>query len=118
MCIRSSDCPVWARIWVSPEATAGSLPAIASGRPALSRNTIASSRFGSIPELAVARSISGRSRATRAAVATAPPGSSVNSTWASPAIARASKSASRELTYANGSPALAGRPMPGSGTCL
>ena len=74
MCIASSDWPVWARIWVSPEAIAGSLPAIASGRPALSRNTIASSMFGSIPEFALAVSISGRSLATRAAVATAPPG--------------------------------------------
>ena len=85
----SSDWPVWARIWVSPAASAGSLPAITCGRPALSTNTSASSRFGSIPVPVVTRSISGRKAATRAAVASAPPGLMTNSGWALPAVARA-----------------------------
>ncbi len=88
--------PVWARIWVSPAAALGSLPAITSGRPALSTNTMPSSTAGSIPVPALRRSISGRNGATRWAVASAPPGLWVNSTWASPAIARLSNWASRE----------------------
>ena len=70
----SSEEPVWARIWVRPEASAGSPPAITSGRPALSTKTSASSMFGSMPVPAVAASIMGRNAATRAAVASAPPG--------------------------------------------
>ena len=65
---------------------------------------------------AVARSIRGRNAATRAAVASAPPGLLMNSTWSLPAIARATKSDSRLGTYANGSPARAGWPTPGSGS--
>ena len=72
--------------------------------------------FGSTPVPAVAALISGRSAATRAAVASTPPGLLVNSTCALPATARASKSAWREDTYANGSPDLGGRPTPGSGS--
>jgi hypothetical protein len=53
----SSDWPVWATICVSPAAADGSGPAIASGLPALSRNTIASTMFGSMPVPAVAASI-------------------------------------------------------------
>ena len=95
MCIPSSDWPVCARIWVSPAAADGSVPAITSGRPALSTNTIASSMFGSIPVPRVAELISPRNAATLAAVASTPPGLLVNSTLALPAVARASKSASR-----------------------
>ena len=116
MCIPSSDWPVEARIWVSPEAFAGSPPTITSGRPALSTNTSASRMFGSMLVPATAWSISPRHAATRAAVAGAPPGLLVNSTWSLPAIARATKSDSRLATYANGSPGLAGWPIPGSGS--
>ena len=116
MCIPSSDWPVEARIWVSPAASTGSTPAITLGRPALSTNTSASSMFGSMLVPAVARSISGRNAATRAAVATAPPGLLTNRTWSVPSIARATKSDSRLATYANGSPAFAGWPIPGSGS--
>ena len=78
----SSDWPVSATIWVSPEAFAGSLPpAITSGRPPLSRNTTASSVSASTPPSRVAASTSGRSRSTRRAVANTPPGLLAYRTW-------------------------------------
>ena len=46
----------------------------------------------------------------------APPGLLTYRTCALPAIARATKSDSRSGTYANGSPGLAGCPIPGSGS--
>ena len=95
MCIPSSDWPVWARICVSPEASAGSRPAITFGRPALSTNTSASRMLGSMFVPATAWSIRPRHAATRAAVASAPPGLLTNRTCALPAIARATKSDSR-----------------------
>ena len=95
-----------------PGGVGGVVPAITLLRPALSTNTSASSMFGSTPVPAVAASISGRSAATRAAVAITPPGLLVNSTCALPATARASKSAWREDTYANGSPDLRGTADP------
>ena len=81
-----------------PAASAASLPAITLLRPALSTNTSASTMFASTPVPAVAALISGLSAATRAAVASTPPGLLVNSTCALPATARASKSAWREDT--------------------
>ena len=65
---------------------------------------------------ATAWSIRPRHAATRAAVASAPPGLLTYRTWALPAVARATKSDSRSGTYANGSPGLAGCPIPGSGS--
>ena len=62
------------RIWVRPAAARGSGPAMASGSPALSRKTTASSVSGSIPAAAAAFSICGRQRSTRFAVAATPPG--------------------------------------------
>ena len=90
----SSDWPVAARICVRPAAEAGSLPAITCARPALSTNTIASSRSAEMGVPAVARSIIERRAPTRVAVASAPPGLLVNSGWALPAVAREAKSAS------------------------
>ena len=93
----SSDCPVWATIWVSPAALAGSRPpAMTSGRPPDSRNTIASSVSGSTmpPLLAAARSTCGRQAATRRAVAVTPPGLLAYRTWLYPAVARRIRSLS------------------------
>ena len=53
-------CAVSARICVSPDAAAGSSPAMTSGRPPLSRNTIASTRSASKPLPSTASSTSGR----------------------------------------------------------
>jgi hypothetical protein len=72
--IPSRSIPVEARIWVSPEAASTSLPAITSGRPALSRKTIASIRSGSTSAPLAAVSISSRQRAVRFAEASTPPG--------------------------------------------
>ena len=66
-------------IWVSPVAFAGSPPAITSGIPALSRNTIPSSVAGSIAVPVAAASIWRWNAATRRAVAIAPPGLLANS---------------------------------------
>ena len=52
--------PVEATICVSPDAAAGSPPAIASARPALSRKTIASITFGEKPLWRAARTMNGR----------------------------------------------------------
>ena len=66
--------PVSATIWVRP--TAPSMPAgvTASSRPALSRKMRPSSVSASTAASSAARSIAGRQRAVRSALATAPPG--------------------------------------------
>jgi hypothetical protein len=97
MCIPRSEVPVSARICVSPAASAGSVPAITSGRPALSTNTRPSSRSGSMPVPLTAWSIIGRKAATRRAVASAPPGLLVNSTWALPETARVVNSSALDV---------------------
>ena len=88
MCIPSSVVAVEARIWVSPAASEMLVPAITPGRPALSTNTSPSRRLGSMDVPLTAASIIGRQRATRSAVASAPPGLLVKRTFALPAAAR------------------------------
>ena len=62
---------------MSPAALATPPGACASGRPALSRKTSASSRSAFTPAAFAARSTGPRKRATRSAVIAAPPGERV-----------------------------------------
>ncbi len=90
-------------ICASPDANSGVLPAITSGRPALSRKTSASSRSGLTSCAAAALSISWRHSAVRFALAITPPGLSAYSTWEVPSAALDSNSARRLGDQAKGS---------------
>ena len=80
--------PVEATIWASPDASPGSLPAITSGRPALSRKTIASSRSGSTSDARGRRlDLVAKARHPLARSRSRPPGLFANTTCDGPAAA-------------------------------
>ncbi len=87
--------PVSARICVSPAAPSIPPGASTSGRPALSRNTSASSRSGFTPAAFAAASTGSRNSATRLAVSAAPPGERVYSSRLVPLAARRVSSGAR-----------------------
>jgi maltose alpha-D-glucosyltransferase / alpha-amylase len=92
-----------ARICVSPAACLTSWPAITSGRPALSRKTIASTKSGSKPLPSITSSIRGRYAAVLLALAVTPPGLFAKSAWLSPNAAARSYAERRRSSNANGS---------------